>query len=318
MQDYVENQFRKCTLAAPDQILVATDMTDFDYLMPHAVAQAKAGGAHVRLIHAIQPSDIIPIEAGGTPYLDLSKLDRDTRVALLGLARQIGAQGVSCDSAARRGYPSDVIHEELSQTGATRLIMGTHGRGKLGQIALGSVAHDLLSNLRIPIFVVGPHARDVGRHATPRRILHPVSLMGDYLESFQLALDIAQTYRAELILLHVFNPDLKESINPERALEWAQAALAALVPDGGNLLPAVRTLVKCGKLAEEILTAAAQTQTDWIILGADGSDRYWSLQETAAYRVLTNATCPVLTLRHAPPHRVEVRDLEDVHLTSPM
>jgi nucleotide-binding universal stress UspA family protein len=317
MQDFIENQFRKCMLAAPDQILVATDMTDMDYLMPYAVAQAKTGGAHVRLIYAIQPSDIVPIEAAGAPYLDRSKLDRDMRVTLLGLARKLEAQGVSCDSVVRRGYPGDVIREELSLTGATRLIMGTHGRGMLGQIALGSVAHDLLSNLRIPIFVVGPHARDVGRHATPRRILHPVSLMGDYLESVQLALDIAQCYRAELTLLHVFNPDLKESINPERALEWAQTALAALVPDGSNLVPVVRTLVKCGKLAEEIVTAATETEADWIVLGADGSDRFWSLQETAAYRVLTSAPCPVLTLRHEP-YEAKVRDLEDVHLTSPL
>jgi nucleotide-binding universal stress UspA family protein len=317
MQDFPENRFRKCTLAAPYRILVATDMTDTDYLVPHAVAQAKTGGAQITLVHAVMPSDLIPIEAEAIPYIDQSKIDRDIRLTLLGVSHRIEAQGISCDSVVRRGYASDVIREELSRTGATRLIMGTHGRGKLGQVALGSVAHDLLSRVKIPIFVVGPHARDIGRHATPQKILHPVSLMGDYREGVQLALDIAQTYRAELTLLHVLDRDLEESINPERTLEWAQNALDALIPDGKNLVPPVHTLVKSGRLAEEILTSATQTGADWIVLGADGGHRFWSFQETAAYKVLTNANCPVLTLRHEP-YRAEAKDLEDVHLTSPL
>jgi len=36
---------------APDKILVATDLTDLDYLIPHAKAQCEASGASLVLCH---------------------------------------------------------------------------------------------------------------------------------------------------------------------------------------------------------------------------------------------------------------------------
>ncbi len=154
-----------------------------------------------------------------------------------------------------------------SEAHATRLIMGTHGRGKLGQLALGSVAHELITNVEIPIFVVGPHARGTIEHVTPRRILHPFSLTGNYRESLRLALEIAQAHRAELTLLHVLDQDIEQSMDPERTKSWAKNALDALVPDATNLAPPVHTTVTSGKLDEEVLKAAIQTNADWIVLG---------------------------------------------------
>lgn len=316
MQKALENRFQKCTLAAPDRILVATDLIDTKYLVPHAVAQARATGAQVTLVHAIPPSDLMVIDPDAIPYVDRSKILRDARVEMLGMARQIESQGVACDTAVREGRASEVIREELGRIDATRLILGTHGRGKLGQLVLGSVAQELISRVDIPVFVVGPYAHDPVQHATPRRILHPVSLMGDYQESVDLALDIAQTYRAELTLLHVLDRDVAKNVNPQRTLEWAKNALVALVPDGTKLVPPAHTMVTTGKLAEEVLKAADHTNANWIVLGADGAYRFWPFNESAAYKVLTAANCPVLTLRHEP-YRAEVRNLEEVHFTSP-
>jgi nucleotide-binding universal stress UspA family protein len=195
--------------------------------------------------------------------------------------------------------------------------MGTHGRGKLGQLTLGSVAHDLIAKVPVPIFVVGPHARDFVKHLTPRRILHPVSLMGDYRESLQLALEIAQAYRAELTLLHVLDRNVNQSIDPDRSISWAKNALDALIPDAPSPISPVRTRVVSGNLAEEILKAAVQTDADWIVLGADGGLRSWFFPESAACKMVATAPCPVLTLRHQP-SRTEPTNLEEVHFTSPL
>jgi nucleotide-binding universal stress UspA family protein len=318
MQALIENHFDKCTLAVPDRILVATDLTDMDCLVPHAIAQARASGAQVMLIHALPPSDVVPLDGALIPYVDKAKIVRDLRVMLLGVARQFESQGITCDTAVRDGSAIDVIREELIRSHATRLIMGTHGRGKLGQLALGSVAHELITEVDIPIFVVGPHARGTTKHVTPRRILHPVSLTGNYRESLHLALEIARAYRAELTLLHVLDQDIEQSMDPERTKSWAKNALDALVPDGTNLAPPVHTSVTSGKLDEEVLKAAAQTGADWIVLGADGGLRSWFFNESAACKLLAAASCPVLTLRHEPVRTVAAVNLEEVHFTSPL
>lgn len=61
-----------------------------------------------------------------------------------------------------------------------------------------------------------------GRLRNAWKILHPVSLMSEYQESVHLALDIAQTYRAELTLLHVLDRDVADGVNPDRVLHWAK------------------------------------------------------------------------------------------------
>jgi nucleotide-binding universal stress UspA family protein len=296
---------------------VATDLTDTDCLATHAIAQAKASGAKVTLVHALAPWDAVPMDGSVIPYVDKAMIARDVRVMLLGTARQFESQGIACDVVVRDGCAGEVIREELERINATRLIMGTHGRGKLGQLTLGSVAHDLIAKVPVPIFVVGPHARDSVQHVTPRSILHPVSLLGDYRESLHLALQIAQAYEAELTLLHVLDRNVNQSIDPKRIIAWAQNALDALIPNATSPVFPVHTRVVSGNLAEEILKAAVQTNADWIVLGADGGLRSWFFPESAACKMVATAPCPVLTLRHQP-SQTEPTSLEEVHFTSPL
>ncbi len=317
MQKDFEPQFDKCALAAPDHILVATDLTDMEYLEPHVIAQANSTGARITLVHAILPSQFSPSDPAAIPYADRVKIIRDARLILQGLVRPIEARGITCTAAVRAGSPREVIREQLGETRAARLILGTHGRGKLGQLTLGSVAQELISSTNIPVFLVGPHARKSVEHVTPKKILHPVSLEGNHQETLDLALALCQTYRAEVTLLHVLDRNNADGINPERTIDWAKHALEALAPDGLSFGQPVHTLVTTGALAEEIVKAAEKTDADWIVLGAEGGNRFLAFHEHAAYQVLTRATCPVLTLRHEPYCATPMKR-EEVHFTSPM
>jgi nucleotide-binding universal stress UspA family protein len=288
----------KVTFAAPERILVATDLTDSDYLIPYVVAQAKVSNSHVTLLHAIIPANSFPIEAGAIPYGDRESIDKDARALLFKMAHQIEAHGIVCDVDVQHGFASDVVREALADTGATQLIMGTHGRGKLGQFALGSVANELLKTVDVPIFAVGPRALTSPEHAAPRKILHPVSLDGECQKSVDFAIDVAQIYGAELTLLHVMSPDATRSNNSERTLNWAKNAMLALTPKGVTYVPPIQAVATCGHLVEEILSAANRTQSDWIILGVDGDYPLWSLKDSTAYKVLAAANCPVFAIRH--------------------
>jgi len=300
MQYPVDSCFQNRVLAAPDHILVATDLTDADYLLPHVIAQAEASSARVTLFHAIRPSESLPKEEGAIPFVDKAKINRDVRLSLLGVAREIQSHGISCEISVRHGYPAESICAEIGRSGARRLVMASHGRGKLAQLVLGSVASELLSCVNIPVFAVGPAAYRSPQHAAPRRILHPVSLMGDYKKSVCLALDLAQTHRAELTLLHVLDPDVKAQINPERTRSWADRALNALIPSAKDLRFATQTQTASGNLVEEVLRTATAISADWIVLGVDGTIPIWRLRDTAAYKILARAESPVLTLRHEP------------------
>jgi nucleotide-binding universal stress UspA family protein len=319
MQSLVESEFQKCMLAAPDRILVATDLSDIDYLVPHAIAQARVCGAKLTFAHVIQPASATLSDPGANPnsassHHDPAKVIRDARLALLGIEHQVEAHGITCETRVCQGGVSEAIAREIRRTDATRLIVGVHGRGKLGRLTLGSVATKLLTSIDVPVMAVGPQARNLDEHATPRRILHPVSLMGIDHNSIQLPLNVAQVCRAELTLLHVIDPDLISYINPGRVIEWAGNRLKGMVP-ATDLMPTINTRVSCGELAEEILKAADQTHADLILLGSGGCNTR-SLSECVAYKVMTAAPCPVLTYIHEP-YRSQIEALEAMHFKVP-
>src|ERR1700689_1721778 len=70
------------TFTAPGKIVVATDLTDTEYLLPHAIAQAKASGASLILTHAVLPHESMPFETGAIPYYDPLRMDRAARLML--------------------------------------------------------------------------------------------------------------------------------------------------------------------------------------------------------------------------------------------
>lgn len=291
-------------LVQPRQILVATDLCDSNYLLPVAIAQAKATGAHLTLVHAFINPTIPSVSAQGLVPPDGSMDAEEFAERILAeLVKRARSEGVTCDSIVRQGFSAvEALRNEIHRTGAERVIMGTHGRGRIGQLVLGSVAKSLLRSLEIPIFAVGPHVRAPEAFATPKRILHPVSLRGFYRENVDVARRLAEFYRAELILMHSIEPDAGDMKSGGHDLNWAKRQLDASVEDPSTLIVNLRTHVSYGEVISEILDCSSQFQADWIVLGWNERRRNPAFAESAAYRVMAAAPMPVFTIPHHLPH----------------
>jgi nucleotide-binding universal stress UspA family protein len=296
----VEISSEAASLATPTRILLATDLTDGDYLIPFVVCQAIRTGrshTHITAVHAILPANVYPGEV--TLYPDQTKLDAERRLMLLGIAEQIQAHGISCDVLLKHGFAADVICEAITETGSTRLVMATHGRGKFGQLVLGSVANTLIGRVSIPIFAVGPKVAANSDHLIPKRILCPISLSADSKRTVEIAAGLAHAHGAELTLLHVLDEDFDDEEAPKRRLDRAERAMMALVPEPGTAL-SVRYMVKYGAVDETVLATAAEIKADWLVIGVDNALISPPLINTNAYRLLAAAECPVIVIRHAP------------------
>lgn len=303
----------RSNLISPKRILVATDLNDGDYLIPHAVAQARASNAEVVLVHAILPAETMPLDAGSIPYNDWAKTEQEIQAGLGEMASRIEAMGIHCDAVARHGFAADVVQDEIKVTRASRLIMASHGRGKWGQFIMGSVANQLLGSVNIPIFIVGPRSAHAPEHATPKHILHPVSLNGDYRRGVEIAVGLAQSYGAELTLLHVPDRDVEATMRPADAQGWAEDLFTTMVPGGASLRKTpVRIAVAFGHLVDEIRDEAARSNADWIVLGVEESFPFWPLRDSTAYKVVSVASCPVLAVRNDPYQREMVRAHKDI------
>ena len=308
---------QKAAFIKPARILVATDLTDIDYLLPHAIAQAKACGANLTFVHAVVPANAYPMEAGYSPYPRPAELDQNVEAELARITALVQHEGISCDTAVDFGFGADVICAKIESTGATRLIMGSRGNGKLGQLILGSVSNELLGSVSIPIFMVGPHAKAMAAHARPQRILHPISLDGDYRKSFSIAAGIADWYQADLTLLHVEDVGVKNEMNPARTLAWAETAMLSLLSTATAGGHPVHAQAVCGSVVKETLEAATRSNADWIVLGVEGGHGYVPFRDNTAYKIVAAATCCVLIVRHDT-SQVEAKPVNEVSLSAIM
>ena len=314
MKTYMQAQTPMEQLAKPSQILMATDLDDCEFLLPYAIGQAKTYGAPLTLIHSLMNAGIPEFDIAG-----FAELERRAEEKMNKAVEKVRAEGVNCNSVVSHTFfPDDTVSGAVRQIGAKRLIMATHGRGRIGQIVLGSVAQRLLRVLDIPIFVVGPHvdADPEHQHFSPKRILHPVSFSEGYQESVEFARDVAELHGAQLILGHVLDPDLADKVNPRRPEQWAKSALDEAIPDRTAMHVPLQTHVDCGNVIDEILHTAKVFRADWIVLGARVVADTPILANSIAYKLMAAANVPVLTLPHRVRPRAETFRMEEVPIAA--
>jgi nucleotide-binding universal stress UspA family protein len=297
-------QISSWEFTAPDKILVATDLTDIDYLIPHAKAQCEACGASLVLIHVIPPAESGSLDAAVMFIADAAKaatqrLLEAARKTLGQVAAELRADGIHCEVVIRYGHPREVVKEVVAHVHAQRVVLGTHGRRSLKKFFLGSIANEILKNVEVPVWTVGPHARPFANFQ-PCRILHPVSLSSGYQETAKLAVKLGQFYRAEITLLHVLPRDVHAEYAGERLVRWTAFELRRLIPEEAPLWTTTTIVVEAGEIVEQILSTAEKLRADLIVMGSNPDIAFWPVHgDNTVYNVIAEAQCPVLTLRHS-------------------
>jgi nucleotide-binding universal stress UspA family protein len=288
-----QNSFQSDCLAAPNTIVVATDLADLSELIPHAVAQAKASNAALHFIHAINANKVFVPESGMVPSVDPIRMAQDARMKMEERVWPIREQGLRCTTEVQHGDPSEVVAKVTNKTGAQRVIVSTHGRTGIKRMVLGSVALRILTASKVPVCTIGPHCY-APSEAGVKTLLHPTSLGPDAEPSAKLALDLAQHYRAELTLLHVIAPDsaMEPCLDPQYAFE----NLEFLSPPSSNdSHVTVHKRVVAGDRKQEIFREAVAIHADFIVLGSHSAGG----TSQTTYSVVLSATCPVLSFRTA-------------------
>jgi nucleotide-binding universal stress UspA family protein len=287
-------------LVVPDRILVASDLSDIEYLTPHAVAQARACGGTLTLVHAIPPGEAIPLDASAIPYLDVAEMKREANDTLERSAAGIRAAGIPCDVVIVEGNPRDQIKAQARELRAGRILCGTHGRRHLKKLLLGSVAHEILRSAEVPVCTIGPHAREASSFGAPRKILHPVSLCAGYEDSARTAIEMAEFYGADITLLHVLSRTVQSQPDAARVIEWTRAELQRVVPEEAPLWTHATVQVKIGDVVEEVLDVASEMDADLIVLGVNADVSFWPIHgDDTVYSIIARAKSPVLSIRHA-------------------
>lgn len=285
------------SIARPRAIVVATNLIDIDSLLPLAIAQSKAVGARLTLLHSYFNSAIPSISAEGLMCpAGIEDVKEYAECILSESERCARAEGIVCDSVVRPCQSViEALRDELFRTGAERIIISGGERGLIRQFIFGSVIGRMMCRLGVPICAVGPKVHVPVSLSFPHRILHPISWRGDYQESLAAVRRLAELNMAELVLIQVVDPQDRERISSVQDLIPSHAQFGNPVGDSPALIVDSPCYVNG---VNEVLQGVSRFEADWLVLGWDERQRNSIFSRNAICRMIKCALVPVLVFPH--------------------
>jgi nucleotide-binding universal stress UspA family protein len=139
------------------RILVATDLSDAARpTLEAALRFAGSFGSHVKVLHIVEPLPSVPdigIELDEREHLRLA--EEGTQALLSDIDPE---HAVQVD--VRAGAPARAIAEEAATWEANLVVVGSHGKGWVDRVLLGSTTERLLNRLPSPVLVIPIRASD--------------------------------------------------------------------------------------------------------------------------------------------------------------
>lgn len=142
------------------RILVATDGSELAvHAAAHAIALAKSLGATIVALYASPPFQApVGFEFVPAPLLPVDAYTESTKAAAkryLGDVQALADKaGVACKQRHLRSLPpADAIVATARTEKCDLIVVGSHGRGAIGQLWLGSVTTRVLATSTLPVLV---------------------------------------------------------------------------------------------------------------------------------------------------------------------
>jgi nucleotide-binding universal stress UspA family protein len=278
-------------------ILVASDLSRCSHAaLQHALGLAHGYGSHVYLFHAVSALGFDMagpeawVEAVDCAWRDARRLETE-----LFLSRQL--EGIRFNVIVRQGDLWPSLARVVKQHDIDLIVVGTHARGRIRKLLLGSVAETIFRHATCPVLTINP-SLEQSLHGiqAPRRILFPTDFSPQSQYAAAHAISLARRCGAHLTLLHVL-PEMTGEAggDRERVIEVTRGRLRALVNNVD--VPVSCRVVEANSAVDAILRCAA-AEADLIVSGVRAPQSILErLTWSNAYRIVTEASCPVLTVR---------------------
>jgi len=272
------------------RILYATDFSrSAGAALPYALSLARKSGGKVVAVHVVSPSPLPPDFPSHTWKAIVAQGIREAQVSvekLNPLFKDVAHQTRVCAGDVWSELSAIVRDESIDL-----IVLGTHGRTGLSKAVLGSVAEKIFRHAPCPVLTVGPNVSGEPESVVDlHTILYPTDFSPESLAALPLAVSLAREHKSRLYLLHVIPAD----VDMDDAALVIQ--LRNLVPPEAGLACEPKAFVQAGAAAQAILNLSEELAVDLIVLGPKRRSGLPGTMATA-YRVATQAICPVLTVR---------------------
>jgi nucleotide-binding universal stress UspA family protein len=279
-------------------ILFATDFSQAaDAAAPIAIQIARRYGAKVYGVHVNRFDDYTATAPNAWAAM-AEAAEKETKEDAARLNKQL--QGVEHEVVIAEGNIWQVMSNIIEQKEIDLIVLGTRGRTGLGKVILGSVAEQILRQAPCPVLTVGPQVNPWSdEYVKMREIVYATDLATDTPVAAPYAISLAQENQAHLVLLHVIeDPKAEDLMDSPKVVNVRERKLQQLVTEQAGLWCEPTYIVEQGAAEEKILDVAKRRHTDLIVMGArPGKALATHLNMGTVHKVVSQATCPVLTVR---------------------
>lgn len=301
------------------RILVPTDLSESARgALKYAAVIAEQHRAELHVVHVMTVHEYDPALAQdriGEHKEALERLVARLEDRVHKEASGLGGKNVRVRTKTLRAVAAyDGILRYAQENKIDQIVMGTHGRTRLGYILLGSVADKVVRHAQCSVLVVndrekgfvGPYGRDF-----LRRILYPTDLSPESRWAATRVLHTARAHRAELVVAHVIPmstvvsqamtdvpSDNRLADKILRDAERNARQEARKLFDG---YPNLRVELRFGPVARALAELARAEKIDLIMMSSRGRDGWKDLiVGSVADRLLRLAPCPVCVEKRPP------------------
>jgi universal stress protein E len=237
--------------------------------LTQATALAEGAGAHLALLHVIEPPVGFPPE--WMPAL-LQDIQQTSDAALDRLVDDLRGRGLDASGTVRTGEAWYEILAEADATGADVIVVASRGTARLEHFIFGSTALRLMRKSAKPVWVVHPSQK-----APVREILVPIDFGGTADESVATGNLLHEVFGARCIALHCVHfpndlamarlPDARDRVREyhDKVHADAEARLSGVIGDAMD-----HWSIRLGHAAlqTEIEKTIQSDSVDLVILGS--------------------------------------------------
>jgi nucleotide-binding universal stress UspA family protein len=236
----------------------------------------------------------------------LAEMNRHAQRVVTAAIEKARADGITAEGSVLEGDPVYEIVRYAIKNAADAVVLGTHGRSGLSRLFMGSVAEGVLRSAPTPVVTVREQAviEPVAQSGT--RVMIPVDGSEHSQRALDVAIDLAQSFRAELVIVNVIDLArvgllaggdalLVQDSLEEVETEGTAIADAALARVGGRV-PASSRIAR-GTPSDEIERLAGEIRPVMIVMGSHGrTGLSRALLGSVAEGVVRGAPVPVMVV----------------------
>jgi nucleotide-binding universal stress UspA family protein len=256
-------------------------------------------GASLSVLHVFERPNIAPPEADGQMLELQSRSDR-CRSSLEALRQQAADAGVACVTLMENGTAETAILDTIAARRIDLAVLGTSALHGFERLVFGSTAESVLRSAVCPVLTIGPQVvHPVGAFSAPQGpIVFATDFHGTTIGAIRYAARFCDLTGSPLHCLHVLPRALEATDESEIVPGIMSEALKQIASESGFVLELPICATHYGsEISCAVVEYAKQQGARLIVLGVRKASLLAShLPEHIAYRIITEAPCPVLTM----------------------